>query len=148
MAHHDDQIVYWKSLDELRAEARGRSGVDRRQEFVEPLPWKTPAVASAAGQPVTPPSRRDFLTLVGVSPGAAAAAASAAGCSRAPVQHAIPFVSEPEEMVPGVPNWYATTCGGCPAGCGLLVKTRDGRPIKIEGNADSPIFGGGTCAVG
>src|SRR5215813_9207618 len=60
----------------------------------------------------------------------------------------MPFVSEPEELVPGVANFYATTCGGCAASCGLLVKTRDGRPIKIEGNADSPIFGGGTCAVG
>src|SRR6185295_17270164 len=40
------------------------------------------------------------------------------------------------------------TCGGCSAGCSLLVKTRDGRPIKIEGNDLSPIFGGGTCAVG
>ena len=51
-------------------------------------------------------------------------------------------------MTPGVANCYATTCGGCAAGCSLLVKTRDGRPIKIEGNAESPLFGSGTCAVG
>ena len=73
---------------------------------------------------------------------------AAAACSRAPVQHAIPFVNAPEELTPGVANWYATTCGGCSAACSLLVKTRDGRPIKIEGDPDSPLFGGGTCAVG
>src|SRR5215468_7383335 len=123
MAHeHEHEHEYWKSLEELRGELRGR---------VVPPP---PAA-----------SRRDFLTLMGFS---VAAAASAAACSRAPAQQAMPFVSEPEELVPGVANFYATTCGGCAAGCGLLVKTRDGRPIKIEGNADSPIFGGGTCAVG
>src|SRR6476620_9160974 len=109
-------IVYWKSLDELRGELRTRS-------------------------------RRDFLTLMGFSVSVAATAAAAA-CSRAPTQQAIPFASEPEEVVPGVANFYATTCAGCSAGCGLLVKTRDGRPIKVEGNSDSPIFGGGTCAVG
>src|SRR5262245_13834091 len=61
---------------------------------------------------------------------------------------AIPFLNKPEEITPGVASWYATTCGGCSSGCTLLVKTRDGRPIKIEGNGQSPIFGEGTCAVG
>jgi molybdopterin-containing oxidoreductase family iron-sulfur binding subunit len=73
---------------------------------------------------------------------------AAAACSRAPAQHAVPFVNAPEELTPGIANWYATTCGGCSAACALLVKTRDGRPIKIEGNPDAPLFGGGTCAVG
>ena len=70
-----------------------------------------------------------------------------AGC-RAPVQHAVPLPSASTEMVPGVPNLYATTCGGCGASCGLVVKQRDGRPIKIEGNEASPLTGGGTCAAG
>src|SRR5262245_26891504 len=86
-------------------------------------------------------SRRDFLTLMGFSLGAAA-------CSRAAPQHALPFVTAPENVTPGVPAWYATTCGGCSASCSVLVKTRDGRPIKIEGNPEAPLFGGGTCAVG
>src|SRR5262245_51472593 len=86
-------------------------------------------------------SRRDFLTLMGFTLGAAA-------CSRAAPQHAIPFVTAPEEPTPGVPAWYASTCGGCSASCSVLVKTRDGRPIKIEGNPDAELFGGGTCAVG
>jgi len=132
-----DAIVYWKGLEELRADVR-RLDAQRRQEFVEPLPWKTEAPPPAASAST---SRRDFLTLMGFT-------VTAAACSRAPVEKALPFVRQPEEIVPGVANWYATTCGGCSAGCGLLVKTRDGRPIKIEGNPDSPVFGGGTCAVG
>ena len=90
-------------------------------------------------------SRRDFLTRMGF---ALAATTIAAGCSRGTVQKAIPFLVKPEEITPGVATWYATTCGGCSSGCGLLVKTRDGRPIKVEGNDASPISGGGTCASG
>src|SRR5581483_10187934 len=53
-----------------------------------------------------------------------------------------------DTIIPGVPAFYATTCGGCPSSCSLLVRQRDGRPIKIEGNPDSPLFGSGTCATG
>src|SRR4029077_9952583 len=98
----------------------------------------------ASQGPPPAPSRRDFLTLAGFS----LAAAAISSCSRGREMKAIPFLNKPEELTPGVANWYATTCGGCSAGCSLLVKTRDGRPIKIEGNDLSPIFGGGTCAVG
>jgi Fe-S-cluster-containing dehydrogenase component/anaerobic selenocysteine-containing dehydrogenase len=90
-----------------------------------------------------PPSRRDFLTAVGFS----VAASALSGCSRGAVQKAIPFLNKPETLTPGVANWYATTCGGCSAGCALLVKSRDGRPIKVEGNTESALFGG-TCAAG
>jgi len=131
-----DATVYWKGLEELRAESRGSSS--RRDEFVEPLPWKSP---TPSGLPADGASRRDFLALMGFSLGAAA-------CSPGATQHALPFVTAPEDLTPGVPNWYATTCGGCPASCSVLVKTRDGRPIKVEGNPEAPLFGGGTCAVG
>jgi molybdopterin-containing oxidoreductase family iron-sulfur binding subunit len=53
-----------------------------------------------------------------------------------------------DQIVPGVANHYATTCGGCAAACALVVKQRDGRPIKIEGNDRSPLTGGGACATG
>jgi len=89
-------------------------------------------------------SRRDFLTRLGFT----LAASALAGCSRGPVQQAIPFLNKPEEITPGVASWYATTCGGCSSACALLAKTRDGRPIKIEGNAESRLFGGGACAAG
>jgi Fe-S-cluster-containing dehydrogenase component/anaerobic selenocysteine-containing dehydrogenase len=88
-------------------------------------------------------SRRDLLSLMGFSLGAL----GLGGC-RAPVQHAVPLPTASSEMVPGVPNLFATTCGGCGASCSLVVKQRDGRPIKIEGNEASPLTGGGTCAVG
>jgi molybdopterin-containing oxidoreductase family iron-sulfur binding subunit len=127
--------VYWKSLEELRAERR--DSASQRDEFVEPLPWKT----TTPGARAEGASRRDFLALMGFSLGAAA-------CSRGATQHAVPPVSASEDLTPGVPNWYATTCGGCSASCSVLVKTRDGRPIKVEGNPEAPLFGGGTCAVG
>jgi molybdopterin-containing oxidoreductase family iron-sulfur binding subunit len=89
-------------------------------------------------------SRRDFLKLMGFSLGAAAVAS----CSPIPERQAVPLLSQPEGVVPGMETWYATTCGGCPAGCGLLAKDRDGRPIKVEGNPRSPISRGATCAAG
>ena len=95
-------------------------------------------------RPETDGSRRDFLTRIGFT----LAASALAGCSRGPVQQAIPFLNKPEEITPGVASWYATTCSGCSSACALLAKTRDGRPIKIEGNAESRLFGGGTCAAG
>jgi molybdopterin-containing oxidoreductase family iron-sulfur binding subunit len=121
---------YWKTVEEARGTARASTG-----EFPGGLPRTRAAEAL--------PDRRDFLSLLGFSLGAA----GAASC-RAPVQHAVPLPVASNELVPGAANWYATTCGGCPASCALLVKQRDGRPIKIEGNADSELFGGGTCATG
>src|SRR3954471_18275584 len=89
-------------------------------------------------------SRRDFMTRLRFT----LAASALARRSRGPVQQGIPFRNKPEEITPGVASWYATTCGGCSSGCALLAKTRDGRPIKIEGNAESRLFGGGACAAG
>ncbi len=87
--------------------------------------------------------RRDFLKLVGVSAGAAAAS----GCSD-PVQKLIPYIVQPEEITPGLAVIYASTCQECPAGCGLHVRTREGRPIKLEGNPDHPVNRGALCARG
>ncbi|HXV36108.1 MAG TPA: molybdopterin-dependent oxidoreductase, partial [Myxococcota bacterium] len=87
--------------------------------------------------------RRDFLKLVGVSAGAAAAS----GCSD-PVQKLIPYVIQPEEITPGLAVIYASTCQECPAGCGLHVRTREGRPVKLEGNPEHPVNRGALCARG
>ncbi len=86
-------------------------------------------------------SRRDFLKIVGVSAGAAAAS----GCYDH-VEKLIPYVVQPEEITPGNPVYYASTCQECPVGCGTHVTTREGRPIKIEGNPDHPINRGALCA--
>jgi Fe-S-cluster-containing dehydrogenase component/anaerobic selenocysteine-containing dehydrogenase len=88
-------------------------------------------------------ARRDFLKAAGF-----VFAGGMLGCSRAPVEKAIPYLIQPEEITPGRAAWYASTCGGCSAGCGVLVKTRDGRPVKLEGNPEHPWSRGGLCAVG
>ncbi|HTY17756.1 MAG TPA: molybdopterin-dependent oxidoreductase [Myxococcota bacterium] len=87
--------------------------------------------------------RREFLKIVGAGAGAAAVA----GCSD-PVQKLIPYVIQPEEITPGIAVYYASTCQECSAGCGLHVRTREGRPIKLEGNPDHPINQGALCARG
>jgi molybdopterin-containing oxidoreductase family iron-sulfur binding subunit len=87
--------------------------------------------------------RRDFLKLVGVSAGGAAAA----GCSDH-VEKLIPYVVQPEEITPGVLVKYASTCLECPTACGLHVRTRESRPIKLEGNPDHPVNRGALCALG
>ncbi|HEY8153621.1 MAG TPA: 4Fe-4S dicluster domain-containing protein [Myxococcota bacterium] len=87
--------------------------------------------------------RRDFLKLVSVSAGGAAAA----GCSDH-VEKLIPYVVQPEEIIPGKAIQYASTCLECPAACGLHVRTREGRPIKLEGNPEHPVNRGALCALG
>jgi molybdopterin-containing oxidoreductase family iron-sulfur binding subunit len=87
-------------------------------------------------------SRRDFLKL-----SAAAAAFATAGCALRPTEKIIPYVKAPESLVPGVANYYATTMLDA-AGTGVLVRTREGRPIKIEGNPDHPLSQGKLSAAG
>jgi len=87
-------------------------------------------------------SRRTFLEAVGYT----TAAIALTSCV-APEQKVIPYLKQPPELTPGVASWYASTCGGCSAGCGVLVKVRDGRPIKLEGNPEHPVNKGGLCTV-
>ncbi|MFO0590034.1 MAG: 4Fe-4S dicluster domain-containing protein [Polyangiaceae bacterium] len=124
--------VYHQETDPVR-----RAASQDRPEFPEELPLGDRP--SDAGNF----TRRTFLSALGLS-----AAAFTAACGRSPVGHILPFSDKPEEMTPGVPLYYATTCGGCSAQCGALAKTRDGRPIKLEGNDRHPLSRGGLCAVG
>ncbi len=87
-------------------------------------------------------SRRQFLKTLGL-----AGTATLAGCSD-PVRHLIPYVIPPEDIVPGEATWYASTCRECPAGCGMLVKNRDGHIIKVEGNPGHPVNTGRLCPRG
>ena len=87
-------------------------------------------------------SRRDFLKVATV-------AAVATGV--ASVQRSIklePYVRPPEEVLPGQATWYASTCRMCPAGCGIIVRTINGRAKKIEGNPEHPLNRGKLCARG
>src|SRR5262249_11786672 len=102
--------------------------------------------ATIDGRPMSEPitfQRRDFLKLVGIG-----LAGAAAGCGKAPTNQLIPYLVAPQDILPGVPYWYASTCTECPAGCGTLVKAREGRAVKIEGNPDPPVNQGGLCARG
>lgn len=90
-----------------------------------------------------PVDRRDFMKLFSASTVAATAA-----CVQRPVEKAIPFVQQPVDQFPGESVHYATTCGECAEGCGVMVKTREGRPVKLEGLPAHPINEGRLCAVG
>lgn len=83
--------------------------------------------------------RRDFLKMMGFSVTAATLAAS---CEM-PVRKAIPYIVKPEEVTPGIATWYATTFLNGSDWCPILVKTREGRPIKVEGNPGHPLTKGG-----
>ena len=87
--------------------------------------------------------RRTFLRVLG-----AATPAALASCSPLPPERLIPYVVPPENVVPGVASWYATVCRECPAGCGVHVRTREGRAVKVEGNPEHPISGGRLCIRG
>ena len=88
--------------------------------------------------------RRTFLKVLG----SAMPAAAVAACAPVPPERIIPYVVPPEDVVPGVATWYATVCGECPAGCGMIVRTREGRAVKVEGNPDHPVNRGTLCIRG
>ncbi|MBI2893603.1 MAG: 4Fe-4S dicluster domain-containing protein [Deltaproteobacteria bacterium] len=108
---------------------------------VDPNAGRAEAAAGAGEHAV---SRRSFLRAAGF----AFAGAAVAGCDRALTHRIVPTLDQPEGLTPGRALHYASTCGGCTAGCGIVAKTRDGRPIKLEGNRDHPVSRGGLCAVG
>src|SRR5690348_14443424 len=88
--------------------------------------------------------RRQFLKILGATTAAGAAATACTPQS----DKLIPYLVSPDNTVPGVSNYYATTCRECAAGCGVYVETRDGRAIKIEGNVEHPLNRGALCARG
>ncbi len=92
-------------------------------------------------------SRRNFLK-VGATAGATAVLA---GCSSdlRPYRRTLePSLRSPEEVLPGEAVWYASTCGQCPSGCGIVVRVIEGRARKIEGNPEHPLNRGRLCARG
>ena len=128
---------YWKGMEQ-------REGTPAYQEKAAnefeatPLPFED--ITDSLLGATTP--RRDFLKYLGFSTGAAMLAAS---CEM-PVRHVIPYAIKPEDIVPGIANYYASTFIDGGDYCPIVIKTRDGRPIKLEGNALSSITEGGTSA--
>lgn len=89
-------------------------------------------------------SRRKFIALLSASTAFAATACT----DYRDKGEIVPYNKRPEEILPGKSNYYASTCNGCSQSCGILVKTREGRPIKIDGNPDHPINNGKICSKG
>jgi MoCo/4Fe-4S cofactor protein with predicted Tat translocation signal len=125
---------YWKSVEELNENS---SIVETLQqnEFVEEIPTDE-FLGDKSSLESSSTSRRDFLKYVGFS----TAAASLAACE-GPVIKSIPYVVQPKEIIPGVANYYATTVADGYDFASVLVKTREGRPIKIENNTDATTNG-------
>src|SRR5437764_1116828 len=88
--------------------------------------------------------RRQFLKTLGL----AGSAAALDSCAGQPTEGLIPYFVSPDAVVAGTPGHYATTCRACPAGCGLIAKTVNGRITKAEGNPQHPIGRGRLCARG
>ncbi len=125
---------YWQNFGELNDTPAKK---EEQDEFKELLPFE-----DSKGLLDAKASRRDFLKYLGFSTAAAVAASS---CEM-PVRKVIPYVNKPEEIIPGVANLYASTYIQDGNAIPIVVKVRDGRPIKIEGNTLSPITNGGTSA--
>jgi MoCo/4Fe-4S cofactor protein with predicted Tat translocation signal len=126
---------YWKGLEELNPTAEFKE--QAANEFREDLPFgEMENIAHAST------SRRDFLKYLGFSTVAATIAASC----EIPVRKAIPYAIKPENVTPGVPLMYASTYVDGGEAVPVLVRTREGRPIKVEGNFDSKLTEGATTA--
>ena len=126
---------YWKSVEELKDSSIVEAL--RNNEFTEEIPV-TEFLGNKEALASSSTSRRDFLKFVGFS----TAAASLAACE-GPVRKSIPYVMQPEQIVPGMPDFYATTAFDGFDFANVLVKTREGRPIKIENNT---LLGAGLSA--
>lgn len=120
--------TYWKGLPQLTNDPNYVKHADK--EFVDL------GVDQDPGH-----SRRDFLKMMGFS----VAAVSLAACE-APVRKAIPYINKPVDVDPGIPNYYASSYVNGGDYCSIVVKVRDGRPIKVDGNPLSKVTLGGTSA--
>jgi molybdopterin-containing oxidoreductase family iron-sulfur binding subunit len=118
---------YWKSVEELNENSSIVEAL-RNNEFVEEIPTDE-FLGDKASLSFSSTTRRDFLKYVGFS----TAAASLAACE-GPVHKSIPYVIQPEQIIPGVADYYATSVFDGFDFANLLVKTREGRPIKIDNN--------------
>ncbi|MEL4308808.1 TAT-variant-translocated molybdopterin oxidoreductase [Joostella sp. CR20] len=131
---------YWSSVEELNPNSSIAETL-KQNEFVEEIP-NDEFLGDKDSLGSSSTSRRDFLKYVGFS----TAAASLAACE-GPVVKSIPYVVQPEDIVPGVANYYATTIADGYDFASILIKTREGRPIKVESNSDAKVNGGANARV-
>ncbi len=124
---------YWRSLADLNGEAEIRDS-----EFAE---GGTGPIDTSGMNGL---SRRRFMALLGAS-----AALAGTGCDNYRGHGKIvSYSKQPDTVVIGRPNYYASSCNGCADACGVLVKTREGRPIKVDGNPEHPVNQGKICHKG
>jgi len=131
---------YWKSEAELNSNDPAIQKL-RNNEFVSELPVDQ-FLGNKETLDNTSTNRRDFLKFVGFS----TAAATLAACE-GPVIKTIPYVVQPEEITPGIANFYATSIANGYDFASVLVKTAEGRPIKIESNREAAYFSGANARV-
>jgi MoCo/4Fe-4S cofactor protein with predicted Tat translocation signal len=141
MSDHKNNIQdpapnYWRSFEELYSD--GEFLAEKNNEF------KDGACDVPDTGNMSQLSRRKFLALLGAS----AAVAGTACSDYQDKGEIVPYNDKPEEITIGKANHYASTCTGCSSACGILIKTREGRPIKIDGNPDHPVSKGKICSQG
>ncbi|MGH9475228.1 MAG: TAT-variant-translocated molybdopterin oxidoreductase, partial [Terriglobales bacterium] len=129
---------YWTTLWDLRQDPTVAKR--RGEEFASSKPQEYFDAEAKGGLNF---GRRDFMKW---STGALALASTA--CSRKPTQPIIPYVNQPPEIIPGNPDYYASTCRECSAACGIVLTTHEGRPTKVEGNPLHPLNHGTACPRG
>ena len=113
--------TYWRSLAELAQSPESRNFLER--EFPE-----------GASELPAGINRREMITLLGAS----LSLAGLTGCIRRPVEEIVPYVTAPEDVVPGIPRYFATTMPFGRSAYGVIVEAHEGRPTKIEGNPSHP----------
>ena len=126
---------FWKNITELNKQQISKKYPESDRQNISLIEM----LDKTAGKS----SRRNFLKLFGYG---ISSALLTAACER-PVKKAIPYLIEPEEVTPGKANYYASSFFDGNQYCSVLLKVRDGRPIKVEGNDLSPITRGGTNSI-
>ncbi|MFL2582000.1 MAG: TAT-variant-translocated molybdopterin oxidoreductase [Flavobacteriales bacterium] len=132
-----DTKKYWKGIEEL--EQTPEFVESTQKEFTEYVPVEE--FIGSAEENSSETSRRDFLKVLGFS----VTAATLAACE-APVTKSIPFLNKPEDLTPGVADYYSSTFFDGYDMASVRIKTREGRPIFVQGNLASPFSGGGINA--
>ncbi|PYR43006.1 MAG: molybdopterin oxidoreductase [Acidobacteria bacterium] len=115
---------FWRTLDEKLGDPA----------FQQHLSNEFPSLLPTMEQIADPVARRTFLKLMGAS----LALAGVSACTRQPAERIVPYVRQPEELVPGRPLFYATAMAIGGVATGLLVESHEGRPTKVEGNPEHP----------
>ena len=132
--------IYWKGIEQLKNDPSFVK--NNEKEFSSELPINDAyGDNSDEGDDSVDATRRDFLKTMGFG----ITAVSLAACE-APVRNAIPYLNKPEDIDPSIPNYYASTFADGSDYCSVVIKTREGRPIFVQGNTYSKVSQGGTNA--